>query len=127
MKKTKSIPRKRRELPYHATSLLSMWDKRPRAEHNKVDTGKNYGNRKFESPPSGGYEEASGDEVIVDPRETVVSEKVDNVWFGGDSMLIRLEAIDEVNFDSLLSTIRRLNKDWEITKVIGESFLKIYI
>jgi len=44
-----------------------------------------------------------------------------------DSMLIRLEAINEVNFDSLLSTIRRLNKDWEITKVIGESFLKIYI
>jgi len=44
-----------------------------------------------------------------------------------DSMLIRLEAIDEVNFDSLLSTIRRLNKDWEITKVIDESFLKIYI
>ncbi|MDH5791203.1 MAG: hypothetical protein OEZ44_03395 [Candidatus Bathyarchaeota archaeon] len=42
-------------------------------------------------------------------------------------MLIRLEAIDEVNFDSLLSTIRRLNKDWEITKVIDESFLKIYI
>ena len=127
MKKTKSTPTKRRELPYHATSLLSMWNKRPRAEHNEVFTGKKYGNGKSESPPSGGHDEASGDEVIVDPREATGSEKVDNVWFGGDSMLIRLEAINEVNFDSLLSTIRRLNKDWEITKVIGESFLKIYI
>jgi len=126
MKKTKSIPRMRRELPLHATSLLSMWNKRTCTEHNEVFTGKKYGNGKFESPPSGEYDEVSGDEVIVDPRETVGSEKVDNVWFGGDSMLIRLEAIDEVNFDSLLSTIRRLNKDWEITRVIGESFLKIY-
>lgn len=127
MKKIKSIPRKRRELPYYTTRLVPMWNKRPRAEHDEVDTGKKYGNRKFESPPRGGHEEASGDEVIVDPREKAGSEKVDNVWFGGDSMLIRLEAIDEVNFDTLLSTIRRLNKDWEITKVIGESFLKIYI
>jgi len=127
MKKTKSIPRKRRELPYYTTRLVSMWNKRPHAEHNKVFTGKNYGNRKFESTPSSGYNEASGDEVIVDPRENAGSDKVDNVWFGDESMLIRLEAIDEVNFDSLLSTIRRLNKDWEITKIIGESFLKIYI
>jgi len=126
MNKTKSIPRKRRELPLHATSLLPMWNKRTRTEYNEVLTGKKYGNGKFESSPSGGYGEASGDEVNVDPRETAGSEKVDNVWFGGDSMLIRLEAIDEVNFDSLLSTIRRLNKDWEITRVIGESFLKIY-
>ena len=127
MKKTKSIPRKRRKLPYHTTRLVSMRNKRPRTEHDEVFTSKKYGSGESESPPSGGRDEASGDEVIVDTWEDVGSEKVDDVWFGGDSMLIRLEAIDEVNFDSLLSTIRRLNKDWEITKVIGESFLKIYI
>jgi hypothetical protein len=127
MNNTKSIPRKRRGLPYHTTRLVSMWNKRPRTEQNEVFTGKKYGSGKSESLPSGGCDEASGDGVIVDSREEVGSGKVDDVWFGGDSMLIRLEAIDEVNFDSLLSTIRRLNKEWEITKVIGESFLKIYI
>jgi hypothetical protein len=49
----------------------------------------------------------------------------DFVWINSNSMLIRLEAINEENFDSLISTIERLEKDWEITKIIGESFLKV--
>jgi len=49
----------------------------------------------------------------------------DVVWVNSSSMLIRLEAINEENFESLMSTIERLKKNWEITKIIGESFLKV--
>jgi len=61
------------------------------------------------------------DEIIHSFRNMLY----DVVWLNGSTMLIRLEAINEDNFDYLTSTIERLDKDWEITKIIGESFLKV--
>jgi hypothetical protein len=51
----------------------------------------------------------------------------DTIWLGIHSILIRLEAINEDNFECLISTIERQHKEWEITKIIDESFLKIYL
>ena len=46
--------------------------------------------------------------------------KLDN-----DTMLIRLRAITENNIECLFSTLERLNKEWETTKIMGESYLRI--
>jgi hypothetical protein len=51
----------------------------------------------------------------------------DIIWLGIHSILIRLEAINDDNFECLISTIERQHKEWEITKIIDESFLKIYL
>jgi len=51
----------------------------------------------------------------------------DAVWLGDHSILIRLEAINEDNIECLISTIERQHKEWEITKIVDESFLKIYL
>jgi len=51
----------------------------------------------------------------------------DTIWLGINSILIRLEAINEDNFEFLISTIERQHKEWEITKIIDESFLKIQL
>lgn len=63
------------------------------------------------------------DEIIHSFRNRLY----DVVWINGSSLLIRLEAINEENFDCLMSTIERLDKDWEVTKIIGESFLKVFL
>lgn len=55
--------------------------------------------------------------VNLDMKEVV---KLDN-----DTMLIRLLAITESNFECLFSTLDRLEKEWETTKIKGESYLRI--
>lgn len=47
------------------------------------------------------------------------------VKFDNDTMLIRLRAITENNIECLFSTLDRLNKEWETTKIMGESYLRI--
>lgn len=51
----------------------------------------------------------------------------DAVKLDNDMILIKLEVITESNFECLFSTLDRLNKTWETTRVMGESFLKILI
>ena len=50
----------------------------------------------------------------------------DAVKLDNDTMLIRLQAITDSNIECLFSTLDRLNKEWETTKIMGESFLQIY-
>ena len=49
----------------------------------------------------------------------------DAVKLDNDIMLIRLQAITENNIECLFSTLDRLKKEWETTKVMGESYLRI--
>lgn len=51
----------------------------------------------------------------------------DAVKLDNDVIIIKLEAITESNFECLFSTLDRLDKTWETTRVMGESFLKILI
>lgn len=51
----------------------------------------------------------------------------DAVKLDNDMILIKLEVITESNFECLFSTLDRLNKTWETTRVMGVSFLKILI
>jgi hypothetical protein len=51
----------------------------------------------------------------------------DAVKLDNDMILIKLEVITENNFECLFSTLDRLNKIWETTRVMGVSFLKILI
>jgi hypothetical protein len=51
----------------------------------------------------------------------------DAVKLDNDMILIKLEVITESNFECLFSTLDRLNKIWETTRVMGVSFLKILI
>jgi len=51
----------------------------------------------------------------------------DAVKLDNDMILIKLEVITESNFECLFSTLDRLNKTWETTRVMGVSVLKILI
>lgn len=49
-----------------------------------------------------------------------------SVWSGNYDILIRFEALDEDNFECLVSTIERLNKCWKVVEIADESFFMIY-
>jgi len=42
-----------------------------------------------------------------------------------EMMVIRLEAVDEDNYGSIISTLKERGKRWELTNVDGERILKI--
>lgn len=73
------------------------------------------------------YLKTLNDNILNSSNGTPKPGYTDSIWFGDNYLLIRLESINEGNFELLTSTIQRLDKNWEITKVIGESFLKIYL
>jgi len=42
-----------------------------------------------------------------------------------EMMVIRLEAVDEDNYGSIISALKERGKRWELTNVDGERILKI--
>ena len=42
-----------------------------------------------------------------------------------EMMMVRLEAVDEDNYDSIISALRERGKRWELTNVSGEMILMI--
>jgi len=48
------------------------------------------------------------------------------VWSEGYNILIRYDAVSEDRFESLISTIKRLNKHWKLVERANEPFFLIY-
>lgn len=59
------------------------------------------------------------------------SSPVAYLWFSVEStnemMVIRLEAVDEDNYGSIISVLKELGKRWELTNINGERILKILL
>jgi len=64
-------------------------------------------------PPSNDVEERSGIASQLSVEST------------DEMMVIRLEAVDEDNYGSIISALKERGKRWELTNVDGERILKI--
>jgi hypothetical protein len=62
---------------------------------------------------------------LLDEEVSINVNMKDAVKLDDDVMLIRLQVITESNVEYLFSTLDRLEKEWETTKLNGESYLKI--
>jgi hypothetical protein len=62
---------------------------------------------------------------LLDEEVSINVDMKDAVILDDDMMLIRLQVITESNVEYLFSTLDRLGKEWETTKLNGESYLKI--
>jgi hypothetical protein len=62
---------------------------------------------------------------LLEEEVSINVDMTDAVILDDDMMLIRLRVITESNVEYLFSTIDRLEKEWETTKLNGESYLKI--
>ena len=62
---------------------------------------------------------------LLDEEVSINVDMKDAVILDDDMMLIRLQVITESNVEYLFSTLDRLEKEWETTKLNGESYLKI--
>jgi hypothetical protein len=62
---------------------------------------------------------------LLDEEVSINVNMKDAVILDDDMMLIRLQVITESNVEYLFSTLDRLEKEWETTKLNGESYLKI--
>jgi hypothetical protein len=62
---------------------------------------------------------------LLEEEVSINVDMTDAVILNDDMMLIRLRVITESNVEYLFSTIDRLEKEWETTKLNGESYLKI--
>lgn len=62
---------------------------------------------------------------LLDEEVSINVDMKDAVILDNDMMLIRLQVITENNVEYLFSTLDRLEKEWETTKLNGESYLKI--
>ena len=62
---------------------------------------------------------------LLDEEVSINVDMKDAVILDDDVMLIRLQVITESNVEYLFSTLDRLEKEWETTKLNGESYLKI--
>jgi hypothetical protein len=62
---------------------------------------------------------------LLDEEVSINVNMKDAVILDDDVMLIRLQVITESNVEYLFSTLDRLEKEWETTKLNGESYLKI--
>ena len=64
---------------------------------------------------------------LLDEEVSINVDMKDAVILDDDMMLIRLQVITESNVEYLFSTLDRLEKEWETTKLNGESYLKILL
>ena len=64
---------------------------------------------------------------LLDEEVSINVDMKDAVILDNDMMLIRLQVITESNVEYLFSTLDRLEKEWETTKLNGESYLKILL
>ena len=62
---------------------------------------------------------------LLDEEVSINVNMKDAVILDDDMMLIRLQVITESNVEYLFSTLDKLEKEWETTKLNGESYLKI--
>ena len=62
---------------------------------------------------------------LLDEEVSINVNMKDAVILDDDVMLIRLQVITESNVEYLFSTLDRLEKEWETSKLNGESYLKI--
>ena len=62
---------------------------------------------------------------LLDEEVSINVDMKDAVILDDDMMLIRLQVITESNVEYLFSTLDKLEKEWETTKLNGESYLKI--
>jgi len=50
-----------------------------------------------------------------------------DIIIGENNMLIKINAINDSNFENLFETLEKQNKIWHICKIKGESYLEINI
>lgn len=54
-------------------------------------------------------------------------DRKDDFIIGDNNVLIKINAINDSNFESIFDTIKNQNKTWHICKIQGKSYLKIDI
>lgn len=125
MGKRNRYPGKIRKLRRRLPKLVSTRKIRPCTVQEKFSTRERIERGNLSSTKNMDYMKDMVDDILRAHEASVKSNTTGSVFLNDDSILIRLEEIDETNFELLFSTIKRLDKDWEITKVNDESFFKV--
>lgn len=128
MEKRNRYPGEIRKLRRPLSNLVSMRNIRTRMLHERFIKERESKKHRILYPKSNlvHIKDMVGD-ILRAQAASIKTNVNGTIFLDGDSVLIRLEEIDETNFECLFSTIERMDKDWEITKIDGESFFRISV